>query len=349
MVKIVFALVGAVLMVAPLIVGVTVPTTTAPALIRPSTTSFWTAAEVFSYATNLIARAAAAVQPNIEVVPLNVFGRSLPEERTTTPCAYLYKLKPYAKNNIKNPRRAKNRPVISIESGFEANNQMSDQIAYLFVDYLLTSCTGQHCLYDYLIFPTLVGCDAVEYARTTDTTWVKTRNANAGTTALGTNLLENFDGGDWANGNSDPSSPLYRGSAVGSAPQTKYQIYKNSFAKNLKLSVTLTKKGGKLSHPHAYSTSVNIAQVSTYTTLLQAYKSVATTYTIGSYANNHGVNRGHPMDYNFKKYKDSYSINVALGGNSNTDIAATFKTFLGGMKKVLEEWKKQTNFKLEYY
>jgi len=339
--KMVLALVGA-LVVAPAFVG----GNTVPTLIRVSTDTFITPAEVVTQAANW----AAQVLPSITVVALSFFRNSpAPEQRAVASCANLYKVKPYAKSNIKNPRRAKNRPVISIESGFEANNQMSNQIAYLFIDYLITSCSGEHCLYDYLVFPTIAGCDAAEYARTTDSSWVKTRNANTGSSELGTNLLENFDGGDWANGNSDPASQLYRGSAVGSAPQTQYQIYKNSFVKNLKLSVTLTKNGGKLSHPHAYSTSVNIAQVAKYTTLLEAYKTVATGYTVGSYASNHGVNHGHPLDYNFKKYTNSYSINVAPGGSTDADITSSFNNFVGGLKKVLEEWKKQTNFKLEYY
>jgi len=255
--------------------------------------------------------------------------------------------RPYARSNVQNARTAKNRPIISIETGLEANNFMSNAIAYLFADYLYNSCIGPNCNYDYLIFPNLAGEDAVEFALT-NPTWEKTRNPNPGSSCVGTNLLENFKGGDWDQGNSDPCSPKYRGSAIGSAPQGNYQMQKMSDRKNVRLSVTLTKSGGKLSHPSAYKPDL-IANGAKYTTLLEAYKRAGTNYTIGSYHSQHGVAHGHPLDFNYKEFKDGYAINVALAGNSEAEIGRTFDSFKKGLNNVIDEWRKTSNFKMEFY
>jgi len=261
----------------------------------------------------------------------------------------MFQTRPYARSNVPNARTAKNRPIISIEAGLEANNFMSNAVAYLFTDYLFNSCTGPNCQYEYLVFPALAGQDAVEYALK-NPTWVKTRDPPGlpGATCLGTNLLENFEGGDWANGNSDPCSPEYRGSAEGNAPQGNYQMQKMSDKKNVRLSITLTKSGGKLSHPFAHK-SDSIANGAKYTPLLEAYKRAATGYTIGSYFDQHGVAHGHPLDFNYEKFKDGYAINVALDGNSTAQIGTTFEKFKKGLNNVIDEWRKTSNFKMEFY
>jgi len=272
--------------------------------------------------------------PKVKVVPL---GNGV----------VLLQTRPYARANVPNARTAKNRPIISIETGLEANNFMSNSMAYLFADYLLNSCSGPNCNYDYLIFPNLAGPDAEKFAKT-NPTWVKTRNANPGSSCVGTNLLENFEGGDWANGNSDPCSPKYKGSAVGSAPQGNYQVQKLSDKDNVRLSVTLTNSGGKLSHPSAYRSDA-ITNVAKYTTLLEAYKAAATGYTIGSYHSQHGVAYGHPLDFNYEKFKNGYAINVALKGSSTAEIPATFESFKNGLNNVIDQWRKDSNFKMEFY
>jgi len=276
--------------------------------------------------------------PKVKVVPLD--GGNI-----------MIQGKPYARSNVQNARTAKNRPVISIEAGFEANNAMSNAIAYLFTDYIMNACKGPNCVFDYFVFPAIAGQDAVDYATSTNNSWVKTRNANAGSGCVGTNLLENFKHGDWANGNADPCSDLYRGSAEGSAPQGNYQMQKMAKKKDIRLSVTLTKNGGKLSYPPAFSTTDVIAETAKYGGLLEAYNTgAATSYSIGSYANQHGVSHGHPLDFNYKEYKDSgYAINVGLGGKSGAEIKTTFDNFVAGINSVIDEWKKSENFKMEFY
>jgi len=261
--------------------------------------------------------------------------------------------RPYVVPGVKNPKIVKARPVISIEAGFEANDAMSNAVAFLFIDYLLNSCTGTNCLYDYEVYPQIVGQDAVDYAAASDPNWVKTRNIIEGSSCLGTNLLENFDGGDWDKGSSDPCSDLFRGENRNSAPQTKYQVAKDSKKNNLRLSITLTKSGGRLSHPFAFNADNKLepSELSDrYVAVLEAYKKAAPSYIVGSYAGNHGVNNGHPLDYNYQQYKDyGYSLNVALNGSNTGNIDANTDQFIQGLNYMIDEAKKYLDFNIEYY
>jgi len=252
--------------------------------------------------------------------------------------------KPYAGKKVANARQWPDRPVIWIEAGLEANNFISASVALNFIDYLINDCK-KYCLYDYVVLP-FINEKGYAYAKSTDSSWVKTRE-DVGSGCKGVNLLENFKHGNWASGNSDPCSNLYRGASEMSSTFTAYQVTKLATKKFIKLSLTLTKSGNKLSYPYAHSTTTVIPETAAYTEYLQKYKAAAATslsgaaYTIGSYAANHGLNHGHPLDYNYEEYKNSF--NIAFENDENK-LAALTDEFINGLHAMIEHAKAVQGF-----
>merc|ERR1739838_169328 len=167
----------------------------------------------------------------------------------------LLNARPYSRKNMANARHWPDRPAFWIETGFEANNFIAVSVALNFIDYLVNSCTS-YCLYDYYVLP-YINEEGYTYAKTTNSSWVKTRE-DVGSGCKGVNLLENFDHGNWASGASDPCSNLYRGASEMSSTFTGYQTTKLATKNFIKLSLTLTKSGNKLSYPYAHSTTTVI-------------------------------------------------------------------------------------------
>jgi len=256
----------------------------------------------------------------------------------------LLNARPYSRKNVINARHWPDRPVFWIETGIEANNFLAVSVALNFIDYLVNSCT-KYCLYDYYVMP-FINEDGYNYARTTNSSWVKTRE-DVGSGCKGVNLLENFEHGDWASGDSSACSDLYKGASVMSSPSTAYQAEKAARRKYIKFSLTLTKNGNKISFPHAYSTTNIIPEAVDYAQYAGAYAQAAASspsaasYTVGSYASNHGVNHGHPLDFNYKQY--GHSFNLALDGDE-TNIVAKTEEFIAGLHAMITHAKTQQGF-----
>ena len=184
------------------------------------------------------------------------------------------------------------------------------------------------------------------YAKSTDNTWVKTRE-DVGSGCKGVNLLENFKHGDWSSGVSEPCSNLYRGTSEMSSSLTGYQMEKKANKNQIRLSLTLTKSGKKLSYPYAHSTAKTIPEAAAYSLYLEKYAAAAATslsgaaYTIGSYAANHGVNHGHPLDYNYEEYKNSFNIAFE---NDDAKLAALADEFTNGLHAMIEHAKAVQGF-----
>ena len=213
---------------------------------------------------------------------------------------------------------------------------MGVAVAYNFVDYLIHGCK-KYCNYEYYVMPDINGA-GVEHARKTDHSWVKTYR-NSGGSCQGVNLLENYSHGDWNAGDTDTCSDMYKGPSEMSEPELLYVNAKASTKKNLKFSVTLTKSGNKLSYPYAHSTTKTIPEAVAYALYLQEYKKAAAAsetaavYKVGSYANNHGVNHGHPLDYNYHEFGTSF--NIAFGQVEEAKIPATTDEFINGFHAMI--------------
>merc|ERR1719259_146849 len=146
-------------------------------------------------------------------------------------------IRPYYKKGVRNARIVKNRPVIWIEAGLEGNHALSTFVAFHILEYLSEHC-HMHCQYDYYIAP-IINPDGYNFSYVnSDYNWTKTREAIAGSSCVGVNLLENFAHGNWSAADPKPCSNAYRGSAVMSAPETGYQKLKAS-VRNIALTVTL--------------------------------------------------------------------------------------------------------------
>ena len=215
-------------------------------------------------------------------------------------------------------------------------------MALNFMDYLVNSCT-KYCLYDYYLLP-LINEEGYTYAKTTNSSWVKTRE-DVGSGCKGVNLLENFDHGDFPAGDSNACSDMYRGASVMSSPSTAYKT-EISAINHIKFSLTLTKNGNKLSYPLAHTTT-NIPEAAVYALYLDEYRNAAASstsaasYTVGSYATNHGVNHGHPLDFNYRQY--GYSFNVALDGDE-TNIVVKTEEFIAGLHAMIGYARTQQGF-----
>jgi len=254
----------------------------------------------------------------------------------------LLNARPYSRKNMANARHWPDRPAFWIETGFEANNFIAVSVALNFIDYLVNSCT-RYCLYDYYILP-LINEEGYCYAKTTNSSWVKTRE-DIGCECRGVNLLENFEHGDWTAGDSNTCSDMYRGACEMSSPSTAYQVAKAA-VNHIKFTLTLTKNGNKLSYPPAHTTT-NKNDAGLMTRYLEEYRNAAASstsaaaYTVGSYAANHGVNHGHPLDFNDKEY--GHSFNIALDGDETMIVAKT-EEFIAGVHAMIGYARTQQGF-----
>jgi len=248
-------------------------------------------------------------------------------------------IRPYWKKNVKNAKIISDRPAFWVEAGFEANHAIGVATALDFIDRKLCECT-YHCYYDYYVVP-LVNPKGYDYAMTTDSTWVKTRD-DVGSGCNGTNLLNNFSGGLWSSGNSTACSPLYRGTAAFSAPETYYQSIKRPLKANIKMSFTITGKNMTLNYGSAYSTTVTNDGSKAY---LQAFQKAAPDCNIGQYAATQELAYGHPLDYNQATYKYSFNFapkNIRLA----SDLPYEFKSFVDGMNAAITYAKTDQKFSM---
>jgi len=247
----------------------------------------------------------------------------------------LLNARPYSRRNVANARHWPDRPAFWIETGFEANNFIAVSVALNFIDYLVNSCT-RYCFYDYYVLP-YINEEGYTYAKTTNSSWVKTRE-DVGSGCKGVNLLENFDHGDFPAGDSNACSDMYQGASVMSSPPTAYQTAKAAAMDNIKFTLTLTKNGNKLSHAPAHTPNTVTNNAVAYATYLFQYKTAAASspsaaaYDVGTYADIHGVNHGHPLDYNEHVY--THSFNVALGGDESNVVAKT-EEFIAGLHAMI--------------
>jgi len=259
-------------------------------------------------------------------------------------------MKPYIIPNVRNGRKIKNRPIIWIESAFEADNQMAVSVALNFINKLL-NCKGRYCIYDYVFVPIVVGADAIQYNALNDSSWLKTLPAP------GVNLLANFDYGNWSTGDSNPSSQQYRGPSVMSSPRTQYQTMKNAVEEDIRLSVTFSSSGKKLGYPFAYKTTPpsgkcgNTTIEVCYINMLEEYRKAVqkvnntVNYDVGTYGSVNGIATGHPLDYNFNQYKNGMSFNVALRDvKNNFLIMDNVKEFYAGLSAVIDYLRKKDSW-----
>jgi len=243
-------------------------------------------------------------------------------------------VRPYMKKNVRNPKPVPNRPAIWIEAGFEANNRPAVSVAINLVDYLLNYC-DMHCKYDYYIVP-LANPDGYAYAATNNT-WQKTRESFNGTDCKGVNLLNNFWYGKFADGDNNTCSMKYRGPSIMSAVETRYQLLVKNAVKNIALSVTLTKVGSKVTMPYAHRTD-DMSDFGNNKGYVEAFANAAEGYSTGSYAQVHGKDYGHPLDYNYFKFKHSFNVALEKGNidtdpynHNDTQLAPIFTNFVQGL------------------
>jgi len=250
----------------------------------------------------------------------------------------IVKIRPYYKKNIKNAKIVTNRPAFWVEAGFEGNHATSTAVALHFIDQKLCTCTS-HCLYDYYVLP-LANPQGHEYADTTDSAWVKTRENVGNSTCQGTNLLHNFANAKWSSGNSSACSNAYRGTAEMSAAETKYQLIKQPLKANIKMSFTITEENMILSYGTAYNTATTTDTNKAY---LTEFQKATTGYTVGQYAQNHTLAYGHPLDFNEVIY--GHSFNFAPKSKRNkADLKSAADSFVAGMNAAITYAKTDQKF-----
>jgi len=267
----------------------------------------------------------------------------------------VFRVRPYYVGNVRNPKYVSNRPAIWIEAGFEGSLLMSAQVAYAVIDYLMNHC-AVHCKYDYYVVAQ-ANPDGNTYAAT-DSTWMKTRQDNDGSSCKGVDLLNNFAHGDFTQGSNDACSQNYRGSAPMSAPETAYQPNIKSMVKNIALSLTVTQIGSKISTSFAHNASAAspAAQNEMY---MKAFINATSGYGSGVYSSLHQKSYGHPLDYNTHKYehcnspcrKNSFNVAIPKGtvpGNEyqyeNSQVTPIVVDFIKGLMGLISHAKSDLSF-----
>jgi len=240
-------------------------------------------------------------------------------------------VKPYYTAHARNPKHVPNRPAIFVEAGFEGNLLPTFNAMILLMEYLASGKCTVHCKYDYYFMP-LANPDGYKF----NSTWTKTREPLQNTSCVGVDLLNNFADGDFSAGDSNPCSDRYRGPSAMSAKETAYQTAIKAGVKNIALSITLTRTGSKVTRPYAY-TSNALASAARDDKYLEAFKNSSNSYSTGVYSAVHGKDYGHPMDYNYAKYKHSFNVAVQNGTKSgnpydhdSSQVQDIFTKFLSG-------------------
>jgi len=232
----------------------------------------------------------------------------------------VYYLRPYVKHNERLPSKMHpDRPAIWLEAGFEGANLVGVQIALAVMTYLEKYCPDEelrHCDNDYYIVPDvnidgLFEADSLFDAGAQET-WNKTKeqfSVSAEEECTGVYLLNNFAHGAFEEGSQNECSKDYRGPYPMSAKETAYQRAVKSQTSPV-LSVTISKLGSKITAPYAH-TKMAHPDKERYQALMNVFTSRTSHFTSGFYADEHGEDFGHPLDYNDHEYNGN-SFNVAI-------------------------------------
>jgi len=197
------------------------------------------------------------------------------------------------------------RPLVSVAAGFDRKNLQGVQVAFELMTYLAEGCEGNEiwCSYDYYIMPD---------AR--------------------------------SNGRYQSKRDKYRHRAHRRSARKLHQERiktQEAIRKNTVLSITISKLGGVITTPHAYSSEVR-ANYETEKKYMEKFTE-HNNYRYGTYAAYHG--KGYPKDYNSAVSPGTPSFNVALerGGVAghpyvyhDDDVNPVFRNFALGFFHLVE-------------
>jgi len=118
------------------------------------------------------------------------------------------------------------RPTLFLHCTIHAREWITTTTCLWIIDSLLNSDSDGPALiqkFQWVIVP-ILNVDGYDYAHTNDRLWRKSRNSNAGSTCIGTDLNRNYAYG-WGGGGSsaNPCAETFRGVRAFSAPETESQ------------------------------------------------------------------------------------------------------------------------------
>jgi len=299
---------------------------------------------------------------------LSSFGFRRNSDKRFTPIRYgktygnhtltVFHIKPYLNKNSRDlPKKNPVAPhAIWLEAGFEAANVAGVQLVLEVHEFLLTACgTKPHlpfCSYDYYILPE-ANPDGLLHAKD-DLDWMKTMEPTSGA-CVGVNLLNNFEHGRFADGDGNECSEKYRGPHAMSSVETTYQTkIKELTNANIVLSVTISKLGSVITAPHAHTLHHRFDEQRS-TEYMDVFTRASGAYTSGFYSEVHGMDYGHPLDYNAFKFGNSFNVAIEEGTinednhyehakNRTTAIFVDFaKGFFSLANHAVEQSKRQFN------
>ena len=219
------------------------------------------------------------------------------------------------------------------------------QMTLALMDYLLKNCRVE-CNNDYYILPA-GNPDGLNHANV-QPSWTKNMETFSNTNCKGVNLLNNFAGGNFDKGSNDPCSDEYRGPYPMSSAETSYQTVIKKDVKNIILSVTVTRLGAAITAPSAHAPGDHLRHARDLD-YMEAFRKHAPTYRSGFYAQVHGEDHGHPMDYNSAKYDHSFNIAIESGPASDkhyhhNDIKRIFLNFSEGFFELVKKARMDQGF-----
>jgi len=190
---------------------------------------------------------------------------------------YMVIVKPYMHKNVINAKPMPDRHTYWLDGGLEANACDSVTTLLTLVDQLAHMSPKDQEKNIYYIVP-LANPQGYEYARTVNSSWVKTRESNAESNCRGVSLNNNFPpASSWSAGNTSTCACdcHFPGKAPGSSDEyQKLTILKQSASGTLKpclsMSIVSANQTCTLLFPNAHST-VDIAEFGKYEKIGMAY------------------------------------------------------------------------------